>query len=851
MDIVLGERELLDLVNAGYVVLRNRVGAELVSAAKRAINISLGQGIDPAALSRLRVTSFCPELRADPALMNLLERSGLWRLGEILLGTGQTMTGSQGNAQINLRFPVERGTLLPIEPHLDGVASRTNKVPAGTLQSFSMLIGVMMSDMLEPQCGNFTVWPGSHLLNARALKRDGPRSLLDHMPNVTLGAPLQITGRSGDVVLCHYLVSHGTAPNWSSDIRYMVFFRLVRQNHPQEIWDSLTDPWMQWPGVPTGILDAASRAEADRERDRRSAERPLARTQQASAPFRRSASHGPVCGLKLTHDGAVAVVEDGRLIFSTEMEKINGSPRHCAIGKSDRIINALEGFGYSSQDVRTFVIDGWGLANTGAASDKPAGERSAIVTLEDEGTVHTLAVSRYREASADDDITRLRGFSGLPLHGRSFNYLSSYHVTGHILAAYSTSSFAMDGADCHVLAWDGGIYPSLYLVKAADRRIDCLGPLFRMFGDAYSDFAGRFAPFFHKKRDELSIAGKVMAYIALGRTRPEIMQLLKGAGRLLNDGDRPYATRLADYLKESPQCAGFSDEDFMRSFHDYVEGLLCATLEMRFRQQPRSARGLCITGGCGLNIKWNSAIRSMGLFSSVYVPPFPNDSGSAIGAAVAHSFANHGPIALGWSVYSGPALIDGSSADWDPTACSIEELAALLHTSNEPVVVLQGRAELGPRALGNRSIVASPVSAGMKSVLNGIKNREHYRPVAPMCLESDAREIFDPGFPDPYMLFEHRVRPAWKDRLPAVMHLDGTARLQTVSSESNPAVAALLTAFRARSGIPVLCNTSANCAGAGFFPDVRSACNWGKTNYVWSEGVLYTSPRRVSYDLTS
>ena len=120
-----------------------------------------------------------------------------------------------------------------------------------------------------------------------------------------------------------------------------------------------------------------------------------------------------------------------------------------------------------------------------------------------------------------------------------------------------------------------------------------------------------------------------------------------------------------------------------------------------------------------------------------------------------------------------------------------------------------------------------------------------------MCLESDAREIFDPGFPDPYMLFEHRVRPAWKDRLPAVMHLDGTARLQTVSFASNRAVAGLLTAFRARSVVPVLCNTSANGAGAGFFPDVRSACNWGKTNYVWSEGVLYTNPRRISYDLAS
>jgi carbamoyltransferase len=106
-----------------------------------------------------------------------------------------------------------------------------------------------------------------------------------------------------------------------------------------------------------------------------------------------------------------------------------------------------------------------------------------------------------------------------------------------------------------------------------------------------------------------------------------------------------------------------------------------------------------------------------------------------------------------------------------------------------------------------------------------------------MCLEERAPEIFDPGTPDPYMLFDHRVRESWVDRIPAVLHLDGTARLQTVAPGS--LAYEIVTAYEKRTGIPVLCNTSANYPGKGFFPDVASACKWGGTPFVWSEGVLY------------
>jgi carbamoyltransferase len=203
-------------------------------------------------------------------------------------------------------------------------------------------------------------------------------------------------------------------------------------------------------------------------------------------------------------------------------------------------------------------------------------------------------------------------------------------------------------------------------------------------------------------------------------------------------------------------------------------------------------------------------------------------------------YGHTGQWPLEWSVYSGPGVIANSPAEgWQGRDCSLEALARLLHETGEPVVFLNDKAELGPRALGNRSILAAATSPDMKTTLNEAKKREGYRPVAPICLAERAAEVFLPGIEDPYMLFDHRVRQEWVDRVPAIRHLDGTARVQTVGRHNNPQVYTLLKAYEALSGVPLLCNTSANYNGSGFFPDVYSATNWGGVNYVWCDGQLY------------
>jgi carbamoyltransferase len=139
------------------------------------------------------------------------------------------------------------------------------------------------------------------------------------------------------------------------------------------------------------------------------------------------------------------------------------------------------------------------------------------------------------------------------------------------------------------------------------------------------------------------------------------------------------------------------------------------------------------------------------------------------------------------------------------------------------VAWFQGRSEFGPRALGHRSLLANPARAENLSRLNDIKGREQFRPVAPMVVEERAHEIFRGRLPSPYMLFTHGVEGAWRERIPAVVHVDGSARIQTVNRAQEPLVARMLDAFEVRTGLPVVVNTSLNTAGRPMVDDPRDA----------------------------
>ncbi len=229
----------------GFVKLPGVVPPETVGAALRAINHSLGNaGIPPADLPTLRARSFCPELQGQPAIADLVNKTPIRSLAESAIGAGKIRP--VGGGQVALRFPIEGEPGEP-GPHLDGMYTPTNGVPQGTIQNFTALVGVFLSDLPHPYAGNFTVWPGSHHLYERYFREHGPEALLQGMPPVDLPAPEQFLCRAGDAVLAHYLLAHGIAGNASPHIRYAIFFRLNHVEHDPR--RNMVEMWSEWEGM--------------------------------------------------------------------------------------------------------------------------------------------------------------------------------------------------------------------------------------------------------------------------------------------------------------------------------------------------------------------------------------------------------------------------------------------------------------------------------------------------------------------------------------------------------------------------------------------------------------------------
>jgi hypothetical protein len=243
---VLSDTQVASLHRDGYVHLPGAVPAGLVQQALAAINQSLGRGIDPAQLETYRSRSFCPELQTAREITELLYGGAAWEVAESLAGPRRIKRPGRG--QIALAFPTP-GPPGPAYPHLDGMYSPTNGVPRGKVLSFTMLAGVMLSDVAAPSSGNLVVWPGTHHLYQDYFRQRGPRSLLEGMPDVPLPLPVPVTGRAGDAVLCHWQLAHGVGPNTSPHIRYAVYFRLEHTDHARQRWECLTDIWREWPGM--------------------------------------------------------------------------------------------------------------------------------------------------------------------------------------------------------------------------------------------------------------------------------------------------------------------------------------------------------------------------------------------------------------------------------------------------------------------------------------------------------------------------------------------------------------------------------------------------------------------------
>ena len=238
---------------------------------------------------------------------------------------------------------------------------------------------------------------------------------------------------------------------------------------------------------------------------------------------------------------------------------------------------------------------------------------------------------------------------------------------------------------------------------------------------------------------------------------------------------------------------------------------------------------LTMAGGTALNCVANGRIAAEGPFDRVWIQPAAGDSGTALGAALTVA-REAGPVTpfttaalgRGWSDDELEAELRRAALPYTRPESIAHEAARVL-AGNGIVAWYQGRSEYGPRALGHRSLLAHPGDRDTQTRMNDVKGREQFRPIAPMVRAERFDDIFTGVNPSPYMLFVHQVRPDWRDRIPAVTHVDGTARVQTVHPGTEPVVAAMLAEFERLTGLPVVVNTSLNTAGRPMVDTPREA----------------------------
>jgi carbamoyltransferase len=261
--------------------------------------------------------------------------------------------------------------------------------------------------------------------------------------------------------------------------------------------------------------------------------------------------------------------------------------------------------------------------------------------------------------------------------------------------------------------------------------------------------------------------------------------------------------------------------DIAAALQEATDAAVLALVRRLKRKVPSD--NLCLAGGVALNCVTNEVVWKSGEFKNIFIPSAPHDAGTAIGAALlVHCAKAKKPPQRGYSTpYLGPAysrreiLAAVKSAGLKARQSkSPARDAAKMIADGKIVAWFQGRMEFGPRALGNRSLLADPRRPEMRNILNQkVKHREDFRPFAPSVMAEHADDWFETGkhsASHEFMLFAPRVKPDRRDRIPAIVHQDGTARVQLVSRKSNPRFHELISAFHARTGVPVVINTSFN-----------------------------------------
>jgi len=539
-----------------------------------------------------------------------------------------------------------------------------------------------------------------------------------------------------------------------------------------------------------------------------------------------------ILGINAYHgDASAAIIQDGRLIAAVEEERFNRI-KHCAGFPEHSIRYCLDAAGVRLEDVD----------HIGISRDPSAHLHKKILYAASRLGVFRQAKDRLANAAKTrdlkDELARVFSISKRSLRAQ-------FHNVEHHLAHLASCFFVSPFERAALLSIDGfGDFISTMWAIGESNTIEVLGQVEypHSTGVVYTGTT-QFLGFPHYG-DE----GKVMGLAPYGRPRfiDQFREIIRteerGQFRLNLDYFRHHAEGVEMTWDQGSPVIGqiFSDE-FVRTFGvPRTSGApltdrdrdIAASLQMRLEEiafhvlnhlhEQTGITDLGLAGGVAYNSVMNGKILLHTPFRRIFVQPAAGDSGTALGVCyhLHNRVLNQPRSEMMLGAYTGPEFsndrireaLDHSGLEFEVFDDRDVTKRAAQDIANGLVVGwFQGRMEFGPRALGNRSIVADPRRAEMKDVLNDrIKKREPFRPFAPSILEEHVGEYFEQTHPAPTMLLVYQIRPERREQIPAVTHVDGSGRLQTVSRKLNQRYYQLISDFAELTGVPVVLNTSFN-----------------------------------------
>jgi carbamoyltransferase len=548
-----------------------------------------------------------------------------------------------------------------------------------------------------------------------------------------------------------------------------------------------------------------------------------------------------ILGINAFHgDASAALIKDGSLAAAIEEERLNRR-KHCAGFPALAIRAVLESGGVSAGDIDHVAVSRDPKANL---------HKKILFAIQKRPSFTKIVKDRLA------NVAKVRGIEGelakaLGVEPRSLRarFHGVEHHKSHISSAFFISPF--EEAAC--LSIDGfGDFVSTMRGVGRDRKLEIIDRIefphsAGLFYTAITQFLG-----FPRYGEEW----KMMGLAPYGKPKyvdklREVIHPIDGGRFELNldyfrhhtdgvemtwdDGSphlgKVFSPKLAELLGPERDT---EDPEFFGKWADIAHSAQVVYEDIFFHvvgdlQKRTGLDKLSLAGGCALNSVANGKLFERTGFKQLFVQPAAGDNGTAIGAAfyVEHAVLGRPRRFVMRDAYTGPgydeAAVTGAIEaarrnGWD-AGIDVKRLddgdlyrqVAQAIAAGKVVGWFQGRMEFGPRALGNRSIVADPRRADMKDILNTrIKHRETYRPFAPSVLEEKAADIFERSEPSPFMLMVYKVKEAQRARIPAVTHVDNTGRLQTVSAATNPRYHALIAEFDRQTGVPLVLNTSFN-----------------------------------------